>query len=343
MVAKYHKTGRKEKINGKLRTIYIKDKSDKEYIRYGSSRYVAIRKSRKQKGGEEPDYTEVNMSEVIASVAVFDFADKTVFYPYTEAFKDKENFKNIMTYNDDFRGIPDKSETDAKIHLKFKNALAIKAMKDNQLLNDTSDYLKGNTGFMVQQVVSFCFNCSYKKQKETNTTKQYILFTLYMTEDPSITSTPILDHYKKIQKANVSGQNMKNNVEEALSAIKDVLKQNMGFFLNNAISAAPGTGSVPAQGQAPAQSATPLLQSASPAAQGQEQQSMKLFLPPIQEKKKIPAQSELSQEQGSVQRNNSPLPIRRSKFLLTGAETPEEKEIFMRDLATVKQERKNKE
>jgi hypothetical protein len=230
MVAKYHNTKRKENINGKLRSIYVKDKSDKEYIRYGSSRYVAIRKSRKQKGGVL-NYTEVDMSQVIASVAVFYVAgQKPEFYAYNQVFTDKEQFKDIMTYNNVFRGIPTIPENDAKIYFEFKNALAIKAMKDNKLLPDTSEYLEGQEGFMKQQVVSICFDCTNHEKN------QYILFTLYMIEETS----PILEHYNKIKPPfmDTSNSNKKDNEKDALRAIKNVLTGNMEFFLENAISEA---------------------------------------------------------------------------------------------------------
>jgi hypothetical protein len=240
MVGKYHNTKRKENINGKLRSIYVKDKSDKEYIRYGSSRYVAIRNSRKQKGGARV-YTEVEMSQVIASVAVFYFADRTEFYPYAKAFEDADKFKNLMTYNNVFRGTPeiiDSSSTtpatpmtDAKIMFEFKNALAVKAMKNNELLEDNSSYLKGYEGFMQQQVVSFCFDCS----KDTN--KEYILFTLYMIEeDTTETDKPILDHYTNNIKSilNIETE-MLTNVKDVFIKLEVILKEKMTIYLANAI------------------------------------------------------------------------------------------------------------
>ncbi len=239
MVGKYHNTKRKENINGKLRSIYVKDKSDKEYIRYGSSRYVAIRNSRKQKGGAR-NYTEVNMSEVIASVAVFYFADRTEFYPYAKAFEDADKFKNLMTYNNVFRGTPKDSsilpETEAttiddpKIKFEFHNALASKAMNNDELLEDNSPYLKGKEGFMQQQVVSFCFDCT-KTEGEAET-KQYILFTLYMTEGDD--NNNILQHYNININKNYNSE-MKTDVNDALGVIKKIVYDNMKHYWNKAI------------------------------------------------------------------------------------------------------------
>ena len=121
MVNTYHKTGRKEYVDGRLRVVYQKDKSSKQYIKRGDS-YVALPASAMKKGGNGP--MEVTKDNIEAAIIVYAKQNSDRYY---YAFNNN-NMHNLHKRDELFKTFiaPNGSRTGE--NLVFKNNYPADAM-----------------------------------------------------------------------------------------------------------------------------------------------------------------------------------------------------------------------
>jgi hypothetical protein len=144
MVARYHKTDHKEKIKGRMRTIYIKHNSNKKYIRRASGRYESV----KQKGGTKPQ--QVRFDEIAAAIVV---SDKTIY-----AIDNNDISKN--THDSIKNIILAKQDNSSEAEYDFDDTLPIglRIIDGGYLKKNTEEFLEGKLGVRSQYAISFCLD-----------------------------------------------------------------------------------------------------------------------------------------------------------------------------------------
>jgi hypothetical protein len=145
MVNTYHKTGRKEYVDGRLRVVYQKDKSSKQYIKRGD-RYVDLRTSAMKKGGNGP--MKVTKDNIEAAIIVYAKQGQSQkFYAFNnnnmqKLNKSEELFENYIAPN----GSMDTTEN----KLEFTNypidAIGY-TLKKTGMLNKKTNVLEKNKGY----------------------------------------------------------------------------------------------------------------------------------------------------------------------------------------------------
>jgi hypothetical protein len=216
MPPKYYKTGHKEHVAGRMRVIYQKANSQKQYIKKGDN-YVAIRKSKLTKGGTGP--MKVNKDNILAVIIVdANKPDNKYYYAFNETNMEKLNdpdnlFKTYISFGDD--------------EVKFENypidAIAYKHNGSNYEVEIVNTDGKIQKYTDKTQAVVYCLDV--KPAQPATPDKRYVVITFIVGDNIAINQD-----YLKSGDSNSNGTDSKTN---ASTENPKTLKQALEHIDNN--------------------------------------------------------------------------------------------------------------
>jgi hypothetical protein len=262
MVNTYHKTGRKEYVDGRLRVVYQKDKSSKQYIKRGD-RYVALRTSAIKKGGNGP--MEVTKDNIEAAIIVYaKEGEAQKFYTFNNnnmaKLKDSERLFKRFIAPDGSRGSSDEVKFDNypmdAIGYTFKTTGLL--IKKTNVLEQNNDYnIKKKKGFNDLDALIYCLDVSPDAAAATATATATAKTEAGTAKTEAETAKTDADTVYSSAKATISAsKNIKDAVGDVVTAVSDVVTAVSDVVIAvNAIDAAAATAAA-AKAEAAATAAT---------------------------------------------------------------------------------------
>lgn len=148
MPPKYYKTGHKEHVAGRMRVIYQKANSQKQYIKKGDN-YVAIRKSKLTKGGADIQLNEGNIDAIIVRIG-----DEDKYFYYTKDDADSNPKIENIVLNRVFL----KNRNSINIGI---NTIEVVGIKDGESsVTDVTDYGEIQKNRNSFDTIIFCLDIS---------------------------------------------------------------------------------------------------------------------------------------------------------------------------------------